>query len=99
MMAPKRLHLMVLIPIALAALTACGQQGDPAQTVERDAGTDAVPARPIGDAMQMQPVEGGAAPEAVELSRTEDGGMKIRKVDAAVGQDAGASPSRAESKH
>ncbi|TFZ46840.1 hypothetical protein E5C33_04155 [Stenotrophomonas maltophilia] len=98
----KRLHWALWVPCVLLALAACAPERDPAQTVERDAGTEAVPARPVGDAMQMQPaqpVEAEAAPEAVELRRTDEGGVEVRKVDATVGQGAEALPSRAEAKH
>ena len=68
--------------------------------VERDAGVDAVPSRPItGVAQPASPVEGGAAPEAVELRSTDDGGVDIRKVDVAAGQGADAPAPPAEAKH
>jgi hypothetical protein len=52
--------------------------------------------------MQMQPaqpVEGEAAPEAMELRRADEGGVDIRKVDVAAGQGADAPASPAEAKH
>lgn len=98
----KRLHRGLWISFALLALAACAPERDPAQAVERDAGTEAVPARPVGDAMQMQPaqpVEGEAAPEAMALRRTDEGGVDIRKVDVVAGQGADAPASPAEAKH
>lgn len=60
----NRLCRTVWVLSALVALTACAPGSDPAKTVERDAGVDAVPARPIaGVAQPASPVEGGAAPE------------------------------------
>jgi hypothetical protein len=98
----KRLHRGLWVSFALLVLVACAPERDPAQTMERDAGTGAVPARPVGDTMQMQPaqpVEGEAAPEAMGLRRTDKGGVDIRKVDVAAGQGADAPASPAEAKH
>ncbi|MDV9042613.1 hypothetical protein [Stenotrophomonas sp. RAC2] len=84
-----------LAPLALLALAACSPPGDPAQTVQRDADAQHVPARPVGEAMQMQPTapaEGVAQPEAVQLRRTDGGGIEIRNVDAAGGEGAEAAP-------
>jgi hypothetical protein len=96
----NRLCRTVWVLSALVALTACAPGSDPAKTVERDAGVDAVPARPIaGVAQPASPVEGGAAPEAVELRSTDDGGVDIRKADVAAGQGADAPTPPAEAKH
>ncbi|MCB7145419.1 hypothetical protein LI078_02420 [Stenotrophomonas maltophilia] len=98
----KRLHRGLWVSFALLALAACAPERDPTQTVERDAGTEAVPARSVGDAMQMQPaqpVEGEAAPEAMGLRRADEGGVDIRKVDVAAGQGADTPASPAEAKH
>lgn len=95
----NRLCRMAWVPFALLALMACAPGSDPAKTVERDAGTGAVPARPIaGVAQPASLAEGGAASEAVDLRRTDDGGVDIRKVDAA-GQGADASAPPAAAKH
>ncbi|MHC1652989.1 hypothetical protein ACODUL_06820 [Stenotrophomonas maltophilia] len=84
-----------MVPLALAALAACSAPGDPAQTVQRDADAQHSPARPVGEAMQMQPAapaEGVTQPEAVHLRRTDGGGIEIREVDGAGGQGADAAP-------
>ncbi|WP_049457833.1 hypothetical protein [Stenotrophomonas maltophilia] len=78
----NRLHRTLWVPFALMALAACAPANDPAQTVERDAGTDSTPARPVGEAMQMQPAqpaEGEALPEAVDVQRNADGSVDVRK--------------------
>jgi len=84
-----------MVPLALVALAACSPPGDPAQTVQRDADAQHVPAPPVGEAMEMQPAaptEGVTQPEAVQLRRTDGGGIEIRNVDAADGQGADAAP-------
>lgn len=88
-----------LVPLALVVLAACSPPGDPAQTVQRDADAQHVPARPVGEARRMEPAapaEGAAQPEAVQLRRidggTDGGGIEIRNVDAAGGQAADAAP-------
>ncbi|CRD45732.1 hypothetical protein [Stenotrophomonas maltophilia] len=96
----NRLCRMAWVPFALLALVACAPGSDPAKTVERDAGTGAVPARPIaGVAQPASLAEGGAAREAVDLRRTDDGGVDIRKVDVAAEQGADASAPPAAAKH
>ncbi|ACF50539.1 hypothetical protein [Stenotrophomonas maltophilia] len=86
MAAINRLRLMVLCPLALGALTACTPDGDPAQTVERDADAQSVPAQQAGDAMQMQPArpaEAEVLPEAVDVQRNADGSVDVRKAEPA----------------
>ncbi|HEL2979852.1 TPA: hypothetical protein UMB92_002721 [Stenotrophomonas maltophilia] len=88
-----------LVPLALVALAACSEASDPAQTVQRDADAQYIPARPVSDAMPVQPAapaEGVTQPEAVQLRRTDDGGIEIRKADAMAGQGVGTAPARAE---
>ena len=78
----NRLHRTLWVPFALLALAACTPANDPAQTVERDAGTESAPARPVGEAMQMQPAqpaEGEALPDAVDVQRNADGSVDVRK--------------------
>ncbi|MEN5371809.1 hypothetical protein [Stenotrophomonas hibiscicola] len=78
----NRLHRTLWVPFALLALAACTPANDPAQTVERDAGTESAPARPVGEAMQMQPAqpaEGEALPDAVNVQRNADGSVDVRK--------------------
>ncbi|CCP10075.1 hypothetical protein SMSKK35_4405 [Stenotrophomonas maltophilia SKK35] len=78
----NRLHRTLWVPFALMALAACAPTNDPAQTVERDAGTDSTPARPVGEAMQMQPAqpaEGEALPDAVDVQRNADGSVDVRR--------------------
>ncbi|WP_239502969.1 hypothetical protein [Stenotrophomonas maltophilia] len=59
----NRLCRMAWVPFALLALMACAPGSDPAKTVERDAGTGAVPARPIaGVAQPASLAEGGGPP-------------------------------------
>ncbi|HFF2845044.1 TPA: hypothetical protein ACGCGJ_000998 [Stenotrophomonas maltophilia] len=87
----NRLRPVLLLSFALAALAACSQPGDPAQTVQRDTDALHAPAAPVSEAMQMQPTapaEGVTRPEAVQLRRTSDGGVEIRKVDAVSGHGA-----------
>ncbi|WP_313415260.1 hypothetical protein [Stenotrophomonas sp.] len=77
-----RLHRTLWIPFALMALAACTPGNDPAQTVERDAGAESIPARPVGDALQMQPAqpaEGEVLPDAVDVQRNADGSVDVRK--------------------
>lgn len=77
----NRLPLAALLPLALVALTACGTGSGPA-----------------AEATAMQPAapaEGAAKPDALQLRRTGDGGVEIRKVDVPVdhaGQAAEAAP-------
>ncbi|HDS1127568.1 hypothetical protein [Stenotrophomonas maltophilia] len=78
----NRLHRTLWVPFALMALAACTPGNDPAQTVERDAGTESTPARPVGDAMQMQPAqpaEGEVLPDAVDVQRNAEGSVDVRK--------------------
>ncbi|WP_313301460.1 hypothetical protein [Stenotrophomonas sp.] len=78
----NRLHRTLLVPFALLALAACTPANDPAQTVERDVGTESAPARPVGEAMQMQPAqpaEGEVLPDAVDVQRNADGSVDVRK--------------------
>ncbi|WP_164162451.1 hypothetical protein [Stenotrophomonas maltophilia] len=78
----NRLHCTLWVPFALMALAACTPGNDPAQTVERDAGTESTPARPVGDAMQMQPAqpaEGDVLPDAVDVQRNAEGSVDVRK--------------------
>ncbi|MFL0338961.1 hypothetical protein [Stenotrophomonas maltophilia] len=88
-----------LVPLALVALAACSQPGDPAQTVQRDAEAQRDPARPVSGAAPMQPAvpaEGVTRAEAVQLRRTSDGGVELRKVDALSGQGAEAVATEAQ---
>ncbi|AWT13556.1 hypothetical protein [Stenotrophomonas maltophilia] len=78
----NRLHRTLWVPFALMALAACTPGNDPARTVERDAGTESTPARPVGDAMQMQPAqpaEGEVLPDAVDVQRNAEGSVDVRK--------------------
>ncbi|HDS1652522.1 TPA: hypothetical protein QEL76_000408 [Stenotrophomonas maltophilia] len=78
----NRLHRTLWVPFALMALAACTPGNDPAQTVERDAGTESTPARPVGDAMQMQPAqpaEGEVLPDAVDVQRNAEDSVDVRK--------------------
>ncbi|MEN5097351.1 hypothetical protein [Stenotrophomonas sp. TWI1409] len=78
----NRLHRTLWVPFALMALAACAPANDPAKTVERDAGTESTPARPVGDAMQMrpaQPAEAEVLPDAVDVQRNADGSVDVRK--------------------
>ncbi|PJL74528.1 hypothetical protein B9Y61_03160 [Stenotrophomonas maltophilia] len=75
----NRLHRTLWVSFALLALAACAPADDPAQTVERDAGTDSAPARPVGEAMQMQPAERETLPDAVDVQRNADGSVDVRK--------------------
>lgn len=78
----NRLRPALLLPFALAALAACSQPDDPAQTVQRDADALHAPAAPVSEAMQMQPTapaEGVTRPEAVQLRTTRDGALKSAK--------------------
>ncbi|WP_414554519.1 hypothetical protein [Stenotrophomonas forensis] len=91
----NRLRMMAWVPVALVALVAlvaCAPGSDPAQTVERDASVEAVPARPVSP-------EGGAGPEAVELRGTDEGGVEVREADPAAGQGAATAPARTEPPH
>lgn len=85
----------LLVPLALVALAACRPPGDRAHTVQRDADVQHSPARPVGEAMQMQPAApagGVAQPGAAHLGRTDGGGIEIRRVDGTGGQGADAGP-------
>jgi len=78
----NRLHRTLWVPFALMVLAACAPANDPAKTVERDAGTESTPARPVGDAMQMQPAQPAEAevlPDAVDVQRNADGSVDVRK--------------------
>ncbi|HEL4242618.1 hypothetical protein I5U23_08250 [Stenotrophomonas maltophilia] len=78
----NRLHRTLWVPFALMVLAACTPGNDPARTVERDAGTESTPARPVGDAMQMQPAqpaEGEVLPDAVDVQRNAEGSVDVRK--------------------
>ncbi|WP_428999941.1 hypothetical protein [Stenotrophomonas maltophilia] len=78
----NRLHRMLWVPFALMGLAACSPANDPAQTVKRDAGTKSAPARPVGDAMQMQPArpaEREVLPDAMDVQRNADGSVDVRK--------------------
>jgi len=78
----NRLHRTLWVPFALMALAACAPANGPAKTVERDAGTESTPARPVGDAMQMQPAQPAEAevlPDAVDVQRNADGSVDVRK--------------------
>ncbi|CRR17656.1 hypothetical protein [Stenotrophomonas sp. FR010] len=78
----NRLHRTLWVSFALLALAACAPADDPAQTVERDAGTESAPARPVGEAMQMQPAQAAereALPDAVDVQRNADGSVDVRK--------------------
>ncbi|WP_447906516.1 hypothetical protein [Stenotrophomonas sepilia] len=101
----NRLHRTLWVPFALLALAACTPANDPAQTVERDAGTESAPARPVGealpDAVDVQRNADGlvdvrkATPESAALRRTEDGGVEIRKVDPAAESGSDTAPAKA----
>lgn len=58
----NRLCRMAWVPFALLALVACAPGSDPAKTVERDAGTGAVPARPIAGVAQPASLAEGGPP-------------------------------------
>lgn len=78
----NRLHRTLWVSFALLALAACAPADNPAQTVERDAGTESAPARLVGEAMQMQPAqpaEREALPDAVDVQRNADGSVDVRK--------------------
>ncbi|WP_439426618.1 hypothetical protein [Stenotrophomonas sp. T8] len=78
----NRLHRTLWVSFALLALAACAPADNPAQTVERDAGTESAPARPVGEVMQMQPAqpaEREALPDAVDVQRNADGSVDVRK--------------------
>lgn len=88
----NRLRLALLLPFALVALTACEAGSEAAG---RDAAAQSAPAAAAGQAMPMQPtapMEGAPPSEAVQVRRTDDGGVEIRKLDAADGQAADAAP-------
>ena len=77
-----RLHRTLWVPFALMALAACAPANVPAKTVERDAGPESTPARPVGDAMQMQPAQPAEAevlPDAVDVQRNADGSVDVRR--------------------
>ncbi len=104
----NRLRLALLLPFALVALTACeaGSEvgSEPAPAAGHGAAAQSAPAAPAapaaaaaaaGQAMPMQPtapMEGAPPSEAVQVRRTDDGGVEIRKLDAADGQGADAAP-------
>lgn len=80
MIATNRNAGLIVSGVLLLALVGCkpgeppATTEDPAKTVQRDADTPHVPA---------QPVDAGAMPEAVEVTRAADGSsVQLRKVDA-----------------
>ncbi|MDZ7476383.1 hypothetical protein U5F73_15530 [Stenotrophomonas pavanii] len=88
----NRLRLALLLPFALVALTACEAGSEAAG---HDAAAQSAPAAQAGQATPMQttaPMEGAEPSGAVQMRRTGDGGVEIRKMDAADGQGAGAAP-------
>ncbi|WP_340571340.1 hypothetical protein [Stenotrophomonas sp. G106K1] len=95
---------VILSSVVVIALSGCraddaataGAAPDHAQTVERAADVEHVPAKPVVDAaMVMRPAQAtgeGASADADEMKRSEDGAtLEARKRDAAMGSDGAAS--------
>lgn len=102
-MAINRAVGLILSSVAVIALSGCraddaataGAAPDHAQTVERAADVEHVPAKPVDAAMAMRPAratEEGVSADAAEMKRSEDGATpEARKRDAAMGSDGAAS--------
>ena len=102
-MAINRAVGLMLSSVAVIALSGCraddaataGAAPDHAQTVERAADVEHVPAKPVDAAMAMRPAqatEEGVSADAAEMKRSEDGATpEARKRDAAMGSDGAAS--------
>lgn len=102
-MAINRAVGLMLSSVAVIALSGCraddaataGAAPDHAQTVERAADAEHVPAKPVDAAMAMRPAqatEEGVSADAAEMKRSEDGATpEARKRDAAMGSDGAAS--------
>lgn len=102
-MAINRAVGLMLSSVAVIALSGCraddaataGAAPDHAQTVERAADVEHVPAKPVDGAMAMRPAratEEGVSADAAEMKRSEDGATpEARKRDAARGSDGAAS--------
>jgi len=103
-MAINRTVSLMLSGLAVIVLSGCraddaataGAAPDHAQTVERAADVEHVPAQPVDTAMAMRPAQAtgeGVPAETVEMKRPEDGAtLEARQRDAAVvGSDGAAS--------
>ena len=103
-MAINRIVGLMLSGLAVIVLSGCraddaataGATPDHAQTVERAADVEHVPAQPVDPAMAMRPAqatgEGVSADAVDEMKRSEDGTtLEARQRDAAVGSDGAAS--------
>jgi PBP1b-binding outer membrane lipoprotein LpoB len=102
-MAINRTVGLMLSGLAVIVLSGCraddaataGAAPDHAQTVERAADVEHVPAQPVDTAMAMRPAQAtgeGVPAETVEMKRSEDGAtLEARQRDAAVGSDGAAS--------
>ncbi|MBM9912697.1 MULTISPECIES: hypothetical protein [Stenotrophomonas] len=102
-MAINRAVGLMLSSVAVIALSGCraddaataGAAPDHAQTVERAADVEHVPAQPVDAAMAMRPAqatEEGVSADAAEMKRSEDGATpEARKRNAAMGSDGAAS--------
>ena len=103
-MAINRTVGLMLSGLAVIVLSGCraddaataGAAPDHAQTVERAADVEHVPAQPVDTAMAMRPAQAtgeGVPAETVEMKRPEDGAtLEARQRDAAVvGSDGAAS--------
>ncbi|MFL0351856.1 hypothetical protein [Stenotrophomonas lactitubi] len=94
---------VIVSGVVVIALSGCraddaataGAAPDHAQTVERAADVEHVPAQPVDPAMTVRPAEGSGErvpADTVEMKRSEDGAtLEVRKRDAAVGSDGAAS--------
>jgi hypothetical protein len=94
---------LMLSGLAVIVLSGCraddaataGAAPDHAQTVERAADVEHVPAQPVDPAMTVRPAEGAGErgpAETVEMKRYEDGAsLEARQRDAAVDSDGAAS--------
>lgn len=94
---------VIVSGVVVIALSGCraddaataGAAPDHAQTVERAADVEHVPAQLVDPAMTVRPAEGSGErvpAETVEMKRSEDGAtLEVRKRDAAVGSDGAAS--------
>lgn len=102
-MAINRTVGLMLSSVAVIVLSGCraddaataGAAPDHAQTVERAADVEHVPAQPVDPAMTVRPAEGSGErvpAETVEMKRSEDGAtLEARKRGGAVGGDGAAS--------
>ena len=102
-MAINRTVGLMLSSLAVIVLSGCRADDaataaavpDHAQTVERAADVEHVPAQPVDPAMAMRPAQAtgeGEPADTIEMKRSEDGSsLEARKRGAAVGSDAAAS--------